>query len=436
MSQRETWATRASEMMELIRNGATPDDLAIKYGVCVKTITNRLGELRNHPKRAKQDKPVDNVPSNKGTLDRNPDGSYKSEKPLWMTLEQVKDDEYLLKAHGFEPNKWELVSTKHKIWNGYSKQDGIVTLYSSSIHAKPRDSGKTDEEWQKFFETLSSRFRSPVHTPTNYSPNGKLLELNIADLHLGKLAWSGDSGDSYNHEIARERFFYIINDIITRTQTYKFERILFVWCNDFYHFDGPGKTTTAGTPQDASMQYEQMFELGSEMLVQGIDLLNQIAPVMTMYVASNHDRLISFFATKYLAAWYRDNPHVTVDSRALSRKAVRFGVNLVGFTHGHLEKKQMGSWLSVDYRKDWGETLYHEVHAAHVHSEKSIEESNGQITRFVSSPTGTDRWHHDSAYTGAIQKGQSFIWDREMGLEDTKNTTILVKGPMREGVVL
>lgn len=429
-----TWRERADEVNRLIKAGKTNRQIAEHYGVSLKTVKNRVGELRAQglvdPYERVEQTPEPEPelqPNYKETVEILADGSHKSDKLLRMTAEQSKDVDYLLAAHGYDRSAWELVSARSNIWNSYSKQDGIMTLYASKITVKPKEHTYTEQDAENFFLRLAQNYKSPVYNPTRYKPNGKLLELNIADLHVGKLAWSGDSGDTYNHEIARERFFHIINDIITRTQTYKFDRILFVWCNDFFHFDGPGKTTTAGTPQDASLQYEHMFELGSEMLVQGIDLLNQVAPVTTMYSASNHDRLVSFFATKYLVAWYRDNPHVRVDSRALARKAVRFGLSLVGFTHGHLEKKQMGSWLSVEYAKDWGETLYHEVHAAHVHSEKSVEESNGQITRFVSSPTGTDRWHHDSAFTGAIQKAQSFIWDREYGLEDTKNTVIISK---------
>jgi transposase len=442
MSQRESWATRANEIQSLLNDDVNPEDIAAKYQVSRKTFMNRLAELRNlglitdPPKRVRQDKPVESEPGYKESLEIYHDGTHKSDKLLKMSVEQSKDVNHLLDAHGYDKDAWELISARNNIWNAYSKLDGIMTMYASKITVKPREVKYDEEKMQEFFIRLSRDYQSPVHTPTNYKSDGKLLELNVADLHLGKLAWSGDSGDTYNHEIARERFYYIINDVITRVQTYGLERILFVWCNDFFHFDGPGKMTTNGTPQDSSMQYEQMFELGCEMLIKGIDLLEQVAPVTTMYVASNHDRLVSFFATKYLYAWYRNNPNITIDSRALSRKAVRFGKCLIGFTHGDKEKSRIGKWMQVEYAKDWGESIFREVHAAHIHSEKSIDEDNGQIIRYVSSPTGTDRWHHNSAYVGAIQKAQTFIWDREMGLEDTKNTPILISSPVLEGMVL
>jgi len=439
------WRRRAKHIQERLDSGATIEELANEYDIAPKSMRNRIGELKDdgllNDNLAETLTEVDEVEAEiqKFGVQREIDGktlTHKSTRLLEMSETEDKDPEFLLTAHGYDPNEWELVNSKSKIWHVYSKVDKIQTLYSSSITAKPKEQTYTDDDMMRFFERLSANFQSPVHTPTRYNREGKLLEIDIADLHVGKLAWAGDSGDTYNHEIARERFFFILNDVIAKTADYTFDRILFVWANDFFHVDGPSKTTTKGTPQDASMQFEHMFEFGAEMLVEGMDLLNQVAPITTMYMASNHDRLVSFFATKYLQAWYRNNKHVVVDSQPLSRKVVQFGQNLTGYTHGHLEKNQMGAWLAKDYKQAWGETNFHEVHAHHIHSERSIWEANGQITRFISSPTGTDRWHHDNAFTGATQKGQSFIYDREYGLENTINSTIVIEGKAREAIVI
>src|SRR5690625_3636558 len=73
----------------------------------------------------------------KSTVEINADGSHKSDKLLRMSAEDSKDPEFLLKAHGYDPAEWELMNAKNNIWNVYSKQDGISTLYSSRITAKP-----------------------------------------------------------------------------------------------------------------------------------------------------------------------------------------------------------------------------------------------------------------------------------------------------------
>ena len=98
---------------------------------------------------------------------------------------------------------------------------------------------------------------------------------------------------------------------------------------------------------------------------------------------------------------------------------------MIGFTHGDSEKKnRIGKLMPIEAREAWGKTLYHEVHAAHFHSEQAVQEENGIIVRYVSSPTSTDNWHYENGYVGAVKKAQSFIWDKEYGLTDILHSVI------------
>jgi hypothetical protein len=366
----------------------------------------------------------------KSTTEIHKDGSQSNDRFILMQEEDSKNADYLLRAHGYDTKVWELVTARSNIWNAYSKIDGKMNMYASKITVKPRTDSFSIEDIKDFFTELSKNYKSPVHTPTNYSYDGKMLELNIADLHLGKLCWSGDSNDTYNYEIARKRFFYIINDVLTRTKHYKFNKILFVWSNDFFHTDTISNTTTGLTRQDSDMRWQQMFKLGSKMLIEAIDLISQFAPVETFYIGSNHDKMTSFFATENLNSWYRDNSNIYVNTDAKSRKYVEFGKCLIGFTHGHAENKRVGGLMPIEAKEAWGRTSYREFHLAHLHSEKAyrpekiVDEDQGVIVRHVSSPTATDTWHFESGYVGAIQKSMSFVWDKEDGLLDILNTTV------------
>ena len=71
--------------------------------------------------------------------------------------------------------------------------------------------------------------------------------------------------------------------------------------------------------------------------------------------------------------------------------------------------------MQVEAREAWGRTKYHEMHMGHLHSEQT-KETNGIIFRNLSSFTGTDNWHHQNGYVGAVKKCQSFLWDKKKGL--------------------
>ena len=365
-------------------------------------------------------------PSQKDSIEIHPDGKQTSTKLIEMSEEESKDVNFLLSKHGFDIKAWELVSARNNIWNVYSKLDGVQVLYSSKIVVKPRVDNISFEEVKEHFEEFTKNYQSPIHIPTNYDVNGKMLEVNIADLHIGKLCWFGDSGENYDYKIAKERFLYIINDVITRTKHYKFEKIMFVWCNDFFHYDSIENTTTKGTRQDSDIRWQKLYRAGVELLIEGIDLLSQYAPVETFYIGSNHDRMTSYYAICELSAFYKNNKDVKIDIAPISRKYVEWGKALIGFCHGSdISKKNLGGLLPKEAREQWGRTLFHEIHAAHFHSEQQVEEYNGTIIRYVSSPTSTDNWHFESGYTGTIKKAQSFIWDRDYGLTDILHTSII-----------
>jgi Myb-like DNA-binding domain. len=360
----------------------------------------------------------------KETVEILPDGSHKSDKLLRMTAEQAKDPEYLLKAHGFDLEGWELVSARNNIWNVYSKQDGVQTLYSSKITVKPRTDSISKETIKKSINELLKDYKCPVYQPVRYSKAGKLLEVNVSDLHLNKL---GYKDGIYDHKQAEEIFFFILNDVLTKTEGFKFEKILFIWSHDFFNIDGFDKATTKGTPQDTTIRYTDMFKQGKKMLIQAIDLLRQFAPVQTIHVGANHDRLTSYAVSEVLEAWFRNDPNVNIDTDPLSRKYIRYGNNLIGFSHGDKEKKRLGKIMPAEARQEWGKTLFAEIHAAHLHSEQAVKEENGVIVRYLSSPSGADNFHVESGYVGAVRKVQHFIWDRENGLEQIINTTIVPK---------
>ena len=254
--------------------------------------------------------------------------------------------------------------------------------------------------------------------------NRKMLEVPIFDLHLGKMAWSGETGENYDYKIAKKRFFFVLNDIIERVKGRDdIEKIVFPVGSDFFNFDTLDGTTTIGTKQDNDLRWQKLFAVGVEILIKAIDMLTEIAPVEAFLIPGNHDKMTSFYAIQYLYAWYRDNGEVVVNHDPKVRKYIRYGSSLIGFTHGDKEKKRLSHIMQVEAAEHWGKTKYREWHMGHFHSEK-VREEGGIIFRNLSSITGTDVWHYESGYVGAVKKHQSFVWDYEKGLSEILITNI------------
>lgn len=250
-----------------------------------------------------------------------------------------------------------------------------------------------------------------------------MLEVDLVDAHVGKLAHHGEVGASYDYKIAKKRFMDVIQDIYARAQGRNITKILFIVGSDLFTFDTIFTTTTAGTPQDSDLRWQKLFAVVVEMLVEAIDLLATLAPVEALLVPGNHDKMTSYYSIKYLSAWYRDDEKVAVSEDIKTRKYVEFGKNLIGFSHGDKEGKRLAQVMSIEQPAAWGRTKYREMHVGHFHSEKTIEQ-NGVVVRNLSSITGTDAWHFERGFVGAIPKCQSFLWDKDKGLREIWHTNI------------
>lgn len=60
----------------------------------------------------------------------NKDGSTTSSTTMQMTEEQAKDPEFVLRAHGFNPDDWDIVSARNNFWQQNSQENGLIDLYS------------------------------------------------------------------------------------------------------------------------------------------------------------------------------------------------------------------------------------------------------------------------------------------------------------------
>lgn len=350
------------------------------------------------------------------------DGTIKREVNL-ITPEgniDVSSEAAIMQALGYDPKAFKLVSAnvRRGSWNMLSKAAGgdAVDLYSFKITAsvKPLDPSKGEvstELVKEIVADLAKRKEKPIVYDRKFEKDveRKIAIVNVADLHLGKLAWAPECGESYDHRIAIKRFNTIIHESIRRLENEKnVEKIIFYWSQDFFHFDGLNQTTTAGTFQQTDLRWQKMFATGCELLVKAIESLKAVADVETFYVRSNHDEQAGFYATNVLAARFSNDRQVTIDLSPSPRKYIEFGINLLGFAHGDKEGKRITHAMPVEAPEAWGRTKNREFFLGHFHSLRTYEEG-GVIFRHMSAPCGPDAWHAQSGFVGALKAAQMFI---------------------------
>lgn len=248
-----------------------------------------------------------------------------------------------------------------------------------------------------------------------------LLEVSIFDHHFGKLAWAPETGQNYDLKIAAKLFISAVDDLLIKSSSHPIERIVFPLGQDFFHIDNPSNTTVNGTPQHVDSRLPKMFQAGVDACVRAIDRLASVAPVDVTWVPGNHDKTTSYFLCAVLKAWYRNCDRVSVDISPTLRKYYRYGVNLIGFTHGDEEKHHDLALIMAGERKqDWADTLHHEWHTGHYHKRKetrynAVDTHVGVVVRIIPSLSGTDYWHYGKGYVNSTRAAEAYLWSKKNG---------------------
>ena len=358
----------------------------------------------------------------------NKDGSYSSSRLLEMDAEQSKDPDFILKAHGFNPNYWKIVSARNTIRQAISREEGVATLYASFITVKPIAEkelplGKIEEFFNKLDRNYSlPDFKDIVNENSLCSCNDKLLLIDIADLHMNLQASMFTTGNEYNCDIAEKLFFNVIGDILTRTQSCNFEEIVFCIGGDALNADNLSGTTTKGTPQDNDIHYYDAYERLCAMTIKAIDILKEKCKVNVIYVMGNHDELAGFKLAKYIDAWFRNDKRVDVDYQPIARKYKLYGKTLMCFAHDGKTQK-LPAIIADEARQYWSQVDTVEVFLQHLHTEQVLMEDNNIRIQRLPTISGRSKWASDKGYNSKRQC-KTFIFDREDGLTDVLYTSI------------
>lgn len=359
----------------------------------------------------------------KSSIEIHSDGRQTSSRLLKIAEEKRKDPLFLLKAHGYDPKFWELVSARDNEWNVYSKQDGVQNLFSSKIVVRPlKEYIWNEEDAKRIFEKLESSKKHPVqHEQFEY--NGNILLIPIADFHYGLYSDMMSTGNEYNMEIAEESLFTVIYDVKNRVSNRKFEKVVFVVGNDFVNSDNISKTTTKGTPQDTMSTWFKIIENTPQLIVNSIDILRKIAPVDVVYVPSNHDLHTMFGVMQILKAHYRNDEDVSIDTSPLFRKNYKYGSNLLVFSHD-MKIKDALEIVSTEGKKEWSSCEHMFCMLAHLHKEMVYDKKGYLEIMRLPTISGWSRWSNNQGYVLAEKKNQSFIIDSKKGIVDVLYTVL------------
>lgn len=302
-------------------------------------------------------------------------------------------------------------------------------VYTRIEKEKWQDIKDDAHKWRRFEHTTLVELKGLTHAPYSVPklklPKGDrtfIAVVSPTDFHHGKFADAFEVGEDDNRDLQRQRLITSTSRVLADVLKHGCpERIIVGIGSDFLNIDNVHSKTTEGTPQDCDGNPAEILATGCQLMVEYIDLLRQVAPVETVLMSGNHDRLLGVAVMLYLAAWYRDTSDVKVRSNSASPRAyVDYGNSLLCFNHSDKVSKtsDLARLAAIDKPREWGRCAHRMVFTGHLHSLK-LEEDRGFVRMQLPSLSGRDRWHDQSGYIGSRAQLAAVLVDKQDGIFGT-----------------
>lgn len=264
---------------------------------------------------------------------------------------------------------------------------------------------KRDEE-QKFellvdaLQTIAEPFKGaadPVAVP-QASENDLLCIYPMGDPHLGMFAWAAETGADFDLTIAERNLVTAVDQLVALAPPAR--EALIINLGDFFHSDnGSNRTARSGHALDVDTRWAKVLSVGIRAMRRCIDrALAHHEHVTVVCEIGNHDDHSAMMLALCLSNYYEREPRVTIDTSPAKFHWHRFGLNLIGITHGDTVKAQnLPGVMAVDRASDWGETKYRYWYTGHVHHE-SVKEYPGCVVETFRTLAPRDAWHAAAGY--------------------------------------
>lgn len=242
---------------------------------------------------------------------------------------------------------------------------------------------------------------APLVTPPGHTNDDLLTVYPIADLHLGMFSWAKETGADYDIAIASDLLRGSMNNLVSRSAAATHAVVLDL--GDYFHSDNSmNRTMRSGNPLDVDTRYSKVVQMGFELILECVELaLQKHDFVEYRKLPGNHDDESSRMLAIAVAAHFRNNDRVTVDTSPSRFYMRRHGATMIAATHGDMLKMgDMAGFVAANWPEEWGKTKFRYGYTGHIHNEKALAVNTLRGLRAESFNTlaAKDAWHAGEGY--------------------------------------
>jgi len=322
---------------------------------------------------------------------------------------------------GVDMDDWEVTKKVVNFWDMGKNRNWQVKVWLSK-----KVETDTFAVIERLIERMPSFHYAPYkpHSVVRNNNSGNMAVICNFDAHLGKLAWDVETSQGdYDIPIAVEEFNHVTDENLNRVAMFDPEKIIFVLGQDMLHYENlEGVTPVGRNILDTDGRLSKLQDAAIDVCVRNILKCRALAPVEVILVQGNHDQTSSLWLAKVLKAWFRNDQHVTIDSKPALRKARLWGTTFIGMTHKIPASKIAAAQadFSIQFKEFWGKAEYREILFGDQHK-KMQWKTGSQIThgailfRQMTALSKIDYWHYEHMFTDAVPGGEALVYSKDHG---------------------
>lgn len=347
------------------------------------------------------------------------------DKMSFNLVERIESLEQLIAHFKVDTTIWEVIQFKAKKWEmgytigiGEARRANQIPLFAvTASFRKRKNIEDAKNEIAQLKDEAKRSAREPRPVVRSITRSGNMLEINIPDLHVGKLAWGVETRfENYDTKIAEQVFTRALETLLERVSGYKFDQVLFVVGNDLFNSDDVEGRTTKGTSVTTDGRYHKTFYKVRKLITQSIERLREVAPVKVLMVSGNHDDLSVWHLGDSLECYFAKYADVEIENTPTHYKYHQFGKVMLMLTHGDKGRRtQYPQLMAREQPEMWGSTQFRECHTGHTHMTK-VDEQYGCRVRVLPALCPPDDWHSENAFVGNLRNAEAYIWNKDEGL--------------------
>lgn len=349
----------------------------VALGLTDKEISERMGKSYAAIKHYRQ-RHLTNVKiedAKEVTTEAN--GTQTATVLMRLKHEPDKSPRTMLELTGYDPDKFDLISSQYKVYEQHSTEAGVVPQYSITVKVKP----KSDISVLELTGMINHDVKQKRLKRTRDSLK-RMLVIPLFDLHFGI--------NSY------EKMKPYLDEIRAIIQTHPFQKIVIEVGGDLLHSDFLATTRTVkGTQLDHVDSKKAWFE-ATEFIKEVVELsIKNSENTELRAIGGNHDFNMMWAFIEMIKARY---PQLAVFNPGTYRQVFTYGKVGILLAHGDTAKARLSQLFANEYPEAWSSSVWREVHWGHFHTE-TVKDVGGAIQRQFGTPKNADGYEVKNGFT-------------------------------------